>query len=184
MTDFTLHTAETAPADAVPLFEKSIQAFGMLPNLHAVMAASPELLDAYQVVHILFQNTSLSVVERNVVWLAINVENQCHYCVPAHSVIAKMQGVDADIIQQLRDATPLSDPRLEVLRQFALAVVRQHGRLDDADVQVFLDAGFTKRHILDVILGVAQKTMSNYVNHFANPPVDAPFAVEAWEPTV
>ncbi|VAV88651.1 Macrophage infectivity potentiator-related protein [hydrothermal vent metagenome] len=182
MTEFTLHTAETAPDGASPLFEKSIKAFGMVPNLHAVMAESPELLDAYQSAHTLFQASSLSDVERNIVWMAINVQNQCHYCVPAHSAIAKMQGVDDATIEQLRNGEQLSDQRLETLRSFTLEIVRQHGRLDEAQVQAFLDAGFTKRNILDVILGVAQKTMSNYVNHFADTPVDAMFASYAWEP--
>lgn len=42
-------------------------------------------------------------------------------------------------------------------------------------MQAFLDAGFTKRQMLEVILGVSQKVMSNYTNHLANTPVDAPF---------
>jgi len=181
MTEFTIHTPETAPKAALPSIEKATEAFGMLPNVLGVMATSPELLDSYLMLHNSFQNTSLSVTERNVVWMVINVENQCQYCVPAHAVIAKMQGLDNELIQQLYDGVQLSDARLEILRQFTLKIVRQHGQLATTDVQVFLDAGFTQRHILDVILGVAQKTISNYVNHFANTPLDAPFAERPWE---
>lgn len=182
MVDFTLHTPKTAPADANPLFENSMKAFGMVPNLHAVMAESPELLDAYQKVHVLFSSSSLSDEECNVVWMAINVENQCHYCVPAHSAIAKMQGMSDANIEALRNNAPLDDPRLEVLRQFTLKMVRQRGQLDNADVNSFLAAGFSKRNILDVILGIGQKVMSNYTNHLARTPVDAPFAGYAWTP--
>jgi len=182
MTDFSLHTSETAPAEARPLFENSMKAFGMVPNLHAVMAESPELLEAYQVAHTLFSNCSLGDVERNVVWMAINVENACHYCVPAHSAIAKMQGVSNGDIENLRNATPLDDPRLEALRQFTLKMVRQRGLVDDKDVDAFLAAGFTKRNILDVVLGIGQKVMSNYTNHLAQTPVDDPFAGFAWSP--
>lgn len=182
MSKFTLHTAETAPAEARPLLEKSQTAFGMIPGLHAVMAESPQHLEAYQTLHGLFQDTSLGVTERNVVWLAINVEHACHYCVPAHTAIAKSQGVDDGIIDALRDARALDDPRLEALRQFTLKVVRQRGHVDDADVQAFLDAGFTRRNVLDIVLGVAQKVMSNYVNHLAETPVDAPFTKYAWTP--
>lgn len=182
MTDFTLHTMESAPEAARPLLENSKKAFGRLPSLHAVMAESPEHLEAYQTLHALFQRTSLGVTERNVVWLAINVEHECHYCVPAHSAIAKMQGVDDATIEALRNAEPLADARLEALRRFTLQVVRQRGNVDDADVAAFLDAGFTRRNILDVILGVAQKVMSNYVNHLARTPTDAAFAQYAWTP--
>jgi len=182
MTDFTLHTADTAPTDAQPLLEKSVATFGMIPNLHAVMAESPQLLDAYQSLHVLFQSSSLKDDERNVVWMAVNVQNKCHYCVPAHSMIAKMQGLDDETISALRNNAPLSDPRLEAIRQFTLAIVRQDGVLSEVEVQAFLDAGFSKRNILDVILGVAQKTMSNYTNHFAQTPIDAMFADQAWTP--
>ncbi len=182
MTDFTLHTPETAPAESKPLLENSQKSFGMIPNLHAVMADSPQHLEAYQRLHALFQETSLSVVERNVVWLAINVEHECHYCVPAHTGIAKSQGVDDAVIEPLRNATPLADARLEALRQFTLKVVRQRGVVDDADVQAFLDAGFTKRNVLDIILGLAQKVMSNYVNPLADTPLDEPFKKFDWTP--
>lgn len=182
MADFTLHTLETAPSKAKPLLENSVRAFNMVPNLHAVMAESPEHLEAYQKLHELFQKTSLSAVERNVVWLTINVEHACHYCVPAHSAIAKMQGVDAGTIEALRNNTPIADARLEALRRFTLAVVRERGRVSDEDVEAFLAAGFTRRHVLDIVLGLAQKVMSNYVNHLADTPVDPAFAAYAWEP--
>ncbi|MET4805261.1 carboxymuconolactone decarboxylase family protein [Limibacillus sp. MBR-115] len=182
MVDFTLHTKETAPAEAKRLLEASEKSFGRIPNLHAVMAESPEHLEAYQQLHGLFQKTSLSTAERNVVWLAINVEHECTYCVPAHSAIAKMQGVDDETVKALRDNTPLADPKLEALRTFTLQVVRERGHVGQQDVQAFLDAGYTQRHVLDVVLGLAQKVMSNYVNHIANTPTDAAFAAFGWTP--
>lgn len=182
MTDFTLHTPQTAPEGTPPLLEASQKALGMIPNLYRVMAESPQHLEAYQKLGELFQSSSLGNVERHVVWLTINVEHECHYCVPAHTAIAQMQGVDGSIVDALRDSTPLPDARLEALRQFTLKVVRQRGAVSDADVDEFIAAGFTKRNILDVVLGVAQKTMSNYVNHLAATPLDAPFENFSWTP--
>lgn len=180
MTDFTLHTEDTAPEDAKPLLAKSKAAFGFVPGLHSVMAESPELLEAYQRLHELFQNSSFNKDELTVVWQAINVENECHYCVPAHTGIAKSMGVDDAIIDALRAGTPLADPKLEALRDFTLKVVRTRANLSDGDVQAFLDAGFTKRNILEVILGYSQKIMSNYTNHLAGTPVDKVFEKFAW----
>lgn len=182
MSTFKIHTLESAPAASKPLLEHSLKGYGMIPNLHAVMAESPEHLDAYKRLHDLFQQTSLSVVERNVVWLTINVEHACHYCVPAHTWIAKAQGLDEQTIAALREARPLADARLEKLRQFTLKLVRERGAVAEKDVREFLDAGFTPRHVLDILLGLAQKVMSNYVNHLADTPVDAPFAAHAWTP--
>lgn len=181
MTEFTIHTPETAPADAKPLLDNSIKAFGRIPNLHGVMAESPEHLEAYQTLHTLFQKTSLSSVEQNVVWLTVNVEHNCHYCVPAHTGIAHMQKVPTDIISALREERELPDAKLEALRQFTLKTVRNRGVVSEADVEAFLAAGYTQRHILDIVLGLAQKVMSNYVNHFADTPVDEAFQTFAWE---
>jgi alkylhydroperoxidase family enzyme len=181
MTDFTLHDETTAPDDSKPLLAKSQKAFGMVPSLHAVMAEAPGRLDAYQQVHELFLNSSFDKDETTVVWQTVNVENNCHYCVPAHTGIAKAMGVDDAITEALRNETPLPNARLEALRDFTLSVVRDHGNVDDAKVQAFLDAGFTRRNILEVVLGYSQKVMSNYTNHLAQTPVDKPFQKFAWQ---
>ena len=182
MTKFSLHTSETAPDGAAPLFDAAKKNFGMVPNLYAVMAESPQLLDAYQKVSALFQATSLDAVERNIVWMAVNVEHECHYCVPAHTMIAKGSGVDDATIAALREARPLPNARHEALRRFTLQIVRDRGKVSDADVEAFLAAGYSKRQVLDVILGVSQKVMSNYVNHLAQTPIDAPFKAFDWSP--
>ena len=181
MTQFTAHTPETAPEAARPLLEASLKSFGRVPGLHAVMAESPELLEGYQALHRLFLATSFDAAEKTVVWQAINVEHACHYCVPAHTGIAKMMKVDDAVIDALRDETPLPTPRLEALRDFTLAVVRQRGAVSDAQVAAFLAAGFDRRQILEVVLCVAQKVMSNYVNHIAQTPVDEVMRKFAWE---
>ncbi|MDA8351531.1 MAG: carboxymuconolactone decarboxylase family protein [Pseudomonadota bacterium] len=180
MSNFTLHTLDSAPPASRPLLEGSLRAYGMVPNLHAVMAESPEHLDAYQQLHEIFQHTSLSAAERNVVWLTINVEHRCHYCVPAHTAIAKSQGLDAASIAALREGRALADAHLEALRQFTLKLVRQRGEVAPEDIEQFLAAGFTRRNVLDILVGLAQKVMSNYVNHLAATPLDAPFAAFAW----
>ncbi|MDU8912513.1 carboxymuconolactone decarboxylase family protein [Aestuariicoccus sp. MJ-SS9] len=182
MTDFTKHTMDTAPEESRPLLENSQKAFGRIPGLHAVMAEAPALLQGYQQLHKLFaEQTSFDKDELTVVWQTINVEHECHYCVPAHTGIAKMMKVDDAITDALRDETPLPNERLEALRTFTLAVVRGRGNVDNEAVQAFLDAGFTKRQVLEVVLGVSQKVMSNYTNHLAETPVDEPMKAFAWE---
>ncbi|MDN5565228.1 MAG: carboxymuconolactone decarboxylase family protein [Psychrobacter sp.] len=181
MTEFTLHDKQSAPADSQALLDVSINAFGMVPNLHAVMAEAPGLLEGYQRLHQLFLDSSFDDEETTVVWQTINVEHACHYCVPAHTGIAKSMNVDDAITDALRNETPLPTEKLEALRNFTLSVVRDRGNVDDSAVQAFLEAGFTKRQVLEVILGAAQKVMSNYTNHLANTPVDKPFQKFAWQ---
>lgn len=180
-TGFSLHNEDTAPDASKPLLANSKKAFGRIPGLHAVMAEAPGLLEAYNTVHQLFANSSFDEDELTVVWQSVNVEHACHYCVPAHTGIAKVMGVSDDISDALRNEAPLPNPRLEALRSFTLSVVRGRGNVDDIAVQAFLDAGFTRRQILEVILGVSQKVMSNYTNHFAETPVDVPMRKFAWQ---
>ncbi|WP_375688653.1 carboxymuconolactone decarboxylase family protein [Pseudooceanicola sp. LIPI14-2-Ac024] len=182
MTTFERHTLENAPEGSRALLEDSKKGFGRVPGLHAVMAEAPALLEGYKQLHRLFQHeTSFDKDELTVVWQAINVEHACHYCVPAHTGIAKMMKVDDAITEALRNETPLPSAHLEALRTFTLQVVRQRGDVTDAQVETFLAAGFTKRQVLEVILGVAQKVMSNYTNHIAQTPVDEVMQQFAWE---
>ena len=178
---FPSHDLDSAPEASKPLLEKSQKAFGRLPGLHKVLAESPQAYEAYQVLHKLFTETDFNAEELTVVWQAINVENECHYCVPAHTGIAKMMKVSEEISEALRNETALPTPKLEALRSFTVQMVRDRGNVTDAQMQAFFDAGYGHRAVLDVILGMAQKTMSNYVNHVAQTPVDEVFIPLAWE---
>jgi alkylhydroperoxidase family enzyme len=181
MTNFKIHTIESAPEAAKPLLEASFKNNGRIPGLHGTMADAPPLMAAYNTAHQQFLATTLTDEEKTVVWQTINVEQNCHYCVPAHTGIAKMMKVDDAITDALRDETPLPTAKLEALRSFTLAMIRDRGFVSDAETKAFLDAGFTETNILEVILGAAQKLMSNYTNHFAKTPVDEVFRKFAWE---
>lgn len=175
MSLYPLHTLESAPAASQPLLDKSIKGFGTIPNLHAVMASAPKVLEAYQALHQLFNQTSLSSEEKTVVWQTINQEHQCHYCVPAHAAIAHMMKVDPEITTNIRRSQSLPDIKLEQLRQTTLAIVRQRGILTDEQQQQFFASGYGVQQLLEVILGVSQKVMSNYINHLAKTPLDEAF---------
>ena len=139
MIEFQLHDENTAPEGSKPLLARSKSAYGQIPGLHAVMAEAPGLLEAYQTVHELFANSSFDKDELTVVWQTINVENNCHYCVPAHTAIAISMGVDDAISNALRDETPLPNAHLEALREFTLSIVRQRG-----NVQALANARYSK----------------------------------------
>jgi AhpD family alkylhydroperoxidase len=182
MVTTTIHTLDTAPEASKPLLENSIRAFGRLPSLHAVMAQSPGLLEGYQHLHRLaIEGTAFDPEERTVVWMTVNVANTCHYCVPAHTGIAKREKIDDAIINALRDETPLP-AKLDALRAFTLAVRETHGRPGADALAVFEAAGYGERAILDVILVIAQKVMSNFTNSIFDTPTDAAFAAFAWTP--
>lgn len=182
MTNFAVHTKQTAPEKSVALLESVEKAFGFVPNLIGTMAESPAAAKGYLTIGEIFDETSFSRTERQVVILAASRYNECHYCMAAHSVVAEMQKVPDDVIEAIRADRPITDPKLEALRAFTTAVVDKRGWVSDHDIEAFLEAGYTKEQILEVILGVSMKTLSNYVNHIAHTPLDTAFAGKAWAP--
>jgi alkylhydroperoxidase family enzyme len=181
MLNFPSHDLNTAPEASKPLLEKSQKAFGRLPGLHKVLAESPQAYEGYQVLHKLFTETDFDADELTVVWQSINVEHGCHYCVPAHTGIAKMMKVSDELSEALRTEAPLNSVKLEALRTFTIQMVRERGNVTKAQMKDFFDAGYGHRAVLDVILGLAQKTMSNYINHVAETPIDEVFKPLTWQ---
>ena len=153
---------------------------GSVPVLYAVMAESPEILSAYQQLHQQFTATSFDNEELTVVWQTINVEHDCQYCVPAHTAIANMMKVDPMITEALRNKTSLPTKKLQALHEFTLAVVRQRGFVTKEQLADFFAAGYAQKQVLEVILGLSQKVISNYVNHVAETTVDPLFEQFAW----
>lgn len=180
MTDFKLHDAATAPAASRPILENVEAAWNFVPNLHRVLAESPATLEAYGAVFALFDKSSFTPAERQVIYLAINFVNECEYCMSGHTALAAMAGVDGDTIEALRENVPLSDARLEALRTFTARLTETRGELAAGEVDAFRAAGFTNAQILEVILAVSVKTISNYVNHIAKTPLDGFMAKTAW----
>lgn len=183
MTKFTAHTAETAPAASRPLLEGIGRGFGFVPNLFGVFAESPAALRGALAIYEAFSTSSLLPAEQQLVMLAVSEANDCEYCVAAHSTLAKrMVKVNPALVDAVRRRAPLADPKLDALVTFTRKVVEQRGVVADADVGAFLDAGYTRAQVMEVLLGVGMKTFNNYVDHIAHTPLNDQFKAEAWQP--
>lgn len=178
--NYPIHTATDAPEKSRPLLAAAEKAFGFVPNMLGKMATAPALLEGYMTLSRIFDTSSLSPTERQIVLLATSFENGCDYCMAAHSVIASMQKVDAGIVDALRGGSPLADGKLEALRRFAAAVASTRGWPDPLVTKAFFAAGYGQQQALEVILGVGVKTLSNYSNHMTETPVDPAFAAAKW----
>lgn len=156
--------------------------FSFAPNMYGVMANSPGLLDTYIHGYELFRARSgFTPAEQEVVLLAISRQNGCTYCVAAHSFIAnRMSGVPEEVTNAIRDGRPIPDSRLAALHDFTRTMVIKRGLPDKTDVAAFLAAGYSERQILEIVLAIAVKTLSNYANHLFHTPVDDVFAGCIW----
>jgi len=178
---FILHDPTSAPQEARPLLREAEEGLGNVPNLERVMAEAPKLLEAYVKTWAMFDETTLSPKERQVIYQVANVANGCSYCRPWHAMLSKMAGMPREEAVRLRDGAPLEDPRLEALRSFAVAVLETRGYVDEETFAAFLSAGYTRAQALEVVLGLAVKVMSNYTNALAGTPLDE--EVSGWQPS-
>jgi len=173
--------------NADPISSKHLQnaknSMGMIPNMYAGMANNPALLDAYIKSYQTFrENSGFNSQEQEVVFLSIAYENNCDYCMAAHSFVAdKMSKVPTEVTDAIRNNTEVPDSRLKALSNFSKIMVSKRGLPSIEDVDTFFSAGYTQDHILGVIAGIGVKTMSNYFNHVFNTPVDSAFSGRVWE---
>ncbi len=178
---YVVHTIDTAPEPSRSALEAANSSYGFIPNLYAVLAESPAALNAYAGINEALSKSRFSAAETQLVAIATSVENDCSYCVAAHSTVAAMHNMPRTVIDDLRSESPLPDPKLEALRNLTVAVVRKRGWLDASDLDAFFSFGYDKGHVLDVLAIVALKTLSNYTNHLAETPLDGVFAPQRWE---
>ena len=181
MAHFSPLTLETADGDSRAILEDAQARYGFVPNLLGNMAHAPVTAKGYLALGDLVGQSSFDATEQQVIMLAVSRYNECEYCVGAHSAISAMNKLPADVIDSIRSDQPIADSKLEALRAFTTRMVDQRGWLSEEDVGDFLAAGYSRGQILEVVLGVAMKTISNYTNHVAGTELDAAFADFAWK---
>lgn len=179
---FQIHSAATAPEASRETLEKVAEKYGFVPNFFGVMAESPAAVQSYTAVSDALQHSMLTPVEQQVVALTISVTTDCAYCVADHSILAQRVGVPEQVLVELRAQKPLSDRKLNALRTLVLSIMYHRGWVPTDDLERYTKAGYTERHVLEVITLLALKIMSNYVNHVAKTPLDSQFASHVWSP--
>ena len=182
MANFTLHTPSTAPEGARDFIAGVEKKMGFVPSLYAVFAENPAVLDAYMQLSDQLAKSGLTPLEQQIVTITASVENECHFCVAAHTTISEAQGLDLSVIEAVREDRPIADPKLEALRVFTKKIVIDRGFVSDTDVDAFLASGYDRAAVLAVILGVSMKVITNYTNHVAETPVNDAFQKHAWTP--
>jgi alkylhydroperoxidase family enzyme len=169
---FAYHTPETAP-DANESFAKSMAIYTFIPTLHQVMAEAPATYEAYLWLMDQFQaRTSLTPLEQQIVFMTANYENRCHYCTAGHSFLMSMMKLPAAYIDALREGLPLPDTRHQALRSFAKEMIEHRGHIGDDRLQALLDAGYSRKQALEVLVGLSAKLLSNFTNALAHTRLD------------
>lgn len=169
MPEFTLHTPQTAPEGSKAALAAVAKAWGFIPNMHATLAESPSALIGYEAIWEQVAASTLSPVEQQVAYQAVNVLHRCGYCTMGHTFLSWKAGMDEATIARLRAGRPPHDARLAALWSFTRTVAEARGEAEEA-VPAFLQAGFTRANVLDVVAIIAAKVIANYSAALARVP--------------
>lgn len=168
MSRLPVHSAESAPEASRPLIEKVQANNGFVPNLIGVLASSPQALETYLGVGATNGKSSLNLAEREVVQLTAARIHGCGFCVAGHTAtVVKGKVFGHDDVLALQYGETLSDAKLQALADFTKEVIATRGAVADATLRLFLEAGYSERQALDVVLGVSLATLCNFANNLA-----------------
>jgi uncharacterized peroxidase-related enzyme len=172
MTTFTVPTRAAVSEANQNLFDALQKKLGFVPNLYATLALSENALGSY----LQFQSakSSLSQKQREVINLVVSQINECQYCLAAHTAIGGMIGLSADQIIQIRRVHIEFDQKLQALAALVQSIVVNRGRADGALVDAFFAAGYSQENLVDTIVAVGDKIITNYLHNTTEVPVDFP----------
>jgi uncharacterized peroxidase-related enzyme len=177
---YTPLTIANAPEASKPVLESIQKSFGFIPNLMANFANNPTVLQGYLALDAIYEKGSFTPRERQLILLAASVENRCNYCAAAHSTVAKgALHTPAEVVAAIRNNTPVPDKKLNALVALVKELVRERGYAKDETIQKFIAAGYKKEQVMELLLGIALKAISNYLDHISPAPVDQAFAAES-----
>lgn len=185
MSKFLLHTVKTAPEGSKSTLEEVSKAWGFVPKMHARLAESPAALVGYESLWTKIAESTLTPIEQQVAFMAVNLLHGCVYCTMGHTFLSRQAGMDEETLNLLRSGQPPEDSKLAALWTFTRNVAEKRGHAAD-DVPEFLAAGFSNGNVLDVVSIIAAKVIANFTAELAKVP-DEEFMADpalAWMPSM
>lgn len=174
MTTINVPTRQEVSSVNQAIFDNIEKRFGVVPNLFATMAHSGNALSSYMALQ--SARSTISGKAREVVNLVVSQVNECEYCLAAHTMVGKMSGLSDEQIVEIRRGRVSFDSKLDALARLTQGIVRNRGHVDPALVDSFFDAGWTKENLVDTIVAIGDKTITNYLHSTTQIPVDFPAA--------
>lgn len=167
---------------AIEILENTRKGLGFVPNMYERMAKNTALLDAYTYSYASFRaNSGFNPIEQEVIFLSVAYENDCEYCVAAHSFVGdKMTMVPTDVTDAIREGRQIPDLKLRALSKLTRILTSSRGLAPESEIKEFIKAGYSEVDVLGIIAGIGIKTMSNYSNHNTKPTLDEVFKGREW----
>jgi AhpD family alkylhydroperoxidase len=173
---FTVPAREEVSEKNQVIFDTLKKGLGFVPNLYAYFSKSETALGDY----LAFQNrkSTLRAKEREVINLVTSQINGCRYCQSAHTVLGKMNGFTEEQVIELRKGYASFDGKLDALAKFTAAVVTTRGKVSEDMKRNFFHAGYTEANLVDTVIVIGDKIISNYIHNLTGLEIDFPVADE------
>jgi AhpD family alkylhydroperoxidase len=180
MSTFQVHTLDSAPEQSRPVLQQLQQTFGFIPNIAGAMAESPVLIGAFINLFQKVHSGTFSEAQIQTLLLTNAVTNACSWAVAFHTALALHEGLTPADVEAIRAGRAPADRQHAALSTLAKTAIEKRGHLDDQDVSVFLEAGFRRDQVLELLAVTAASTITNYVGSITQLPLEAQFQVHAW----
>jgi uncharacterized peroxidase-related enzyme len=174
VTAFPVPTRDDVSPANQALFDGLQKSLGKVPNLYATFAHSEQALATDLALQ--SARSSLGGKAREVINLVVSQVNRCDYCLAAHTVLARRLGFTDAQILEIRGGAASFDPRLDALARLVRDITLERGHADPARVDAFLAAGWTRGQLVDAIVAIGDKTITNLLHGTTRVPVDLPAA--------
>jgi len=174
--EFKVPQREHMSTNNLPVYDSIVKSIGFMPNLFATLGLSDNGLNRY----ISFQNdnSSLNNKEKEVINLIVSEVNECNYCRAAHTAIGKMNGFTDEEALEIRTGQISFDKKLNALVKLSQNIVHTRGKINNKYLELFFNEGYGKAHLVDVVLQIGEKTITNYLHNITQVPIDFPEVAE------
>ncbi len=174
MKEFTVPTREEVSENNQAIFDNLKSNLGFVPNLYAYYAKNETALSDY----LALQNrkSTLKGKEREIINLVTSQINGCKYCQSAHTALGKMNGFSDHQILEIRGGAASFDEKFDALAKFTAEAVKNRGQVSDQTKEAFFNAGYNEANMIDVIIVVGDKVISNFIHNLTGFAIDFPLA--------
>jgi uncharacterized peroxidase-related enzyme len=162
-----------AKGKAKELIDAVVNKYGAAPNSFRTMAVAPAAFQGFLDLSATLEGGVLPFETRYQIAIAVSEINGCSYCLSAFTAIGKGNGMQDETLAACRRAGS-TDPKIDAMLKFAVAIVRARGAVTDGDFQKVKSAGVSDEEIQEIVANVALFTFANYTNLVIGTEVDFP----------
>lgn len=166
-TALDLPMVDPLPEATQKYFDICQDKLGMVPNVLQAYAFDIDKLNAFTALYndVMFGDSGLSKLEREMIAVAVSSINKCYYCLTAHGAAVRQLSGDPQLGEMLVmnwRVAPL-DARQKAMLAFAEQVTMASATVGEKDRDALRQVGFSDRDIWDIAAVTGFYNMSNRI---------------------